>query len=112
MWTGVPRCTKFKSSLGHKAVLNCAIPYLVTLIMTGPEFSKDLENNQINLWPERNPMAFDKRMVEVWNKWVIELGRREGQRDRDVADGPIGFEACRVSTGSCRLHRIVEETKN
>lgn len=98
MWTGVPRRIKFESSPGHKAVLNCAMPYLVALMMTGPEFSEDPENDQINPWPERNPMALDRTMVEVWNKWAIELGRREGRRDRDVAERPNGFEARRVST--------------
>ena len=78
MWTGVPRCIKFESSPGYKAVLNCAMPYLVALMMTGPKFSEDPENNQINQWPERNLMALDRTMVEVWNKWAIELGRREG----------------------------------
>ena len=73
------------------------MPYLVALMMTGPEFSEDPENDQINPWPERNPMALDKTMVEVWNKWVIKLGRRKGQRDRDVAERPNRVEACRVS---------------
>ncbi len=33
MWTGVPSRTKYKSNLGHKAVYNCAIPYLMTLMI-------------------------------------------------------------------------------
>ena len=98
MWTGVPRRIKFESSPGHKAVLNCAMPYLVALMMTDPEFSEDPENNQINPWPEYNPMALDRTMVKVWNKWAIELGHREGRRDRDVAERLNGFEARRVST--------------
>ncbi len=98
MWTGVPRHTKFESRPGHKAVLNCAMPYLVSLMITGPEFSEDPENDQINPWPEDNPMALDRTMVEVWNKWALELRRREGRQDQDVADGPTGFEARRVRT--------------
>lgn len=40
--------TKIEFSLGYKAVFNCAILYLVALMITSPEFSKDPENNQIN----------------------------------------------------------------
>ena len=29
MWTSVPYCIKFESSLGYKAKLNCATPYLL-----------------------------------------------------------------------------------
>ena len=98
IWTSVPRRIKFKSSSGHKAVLNCAILYLMALIMTGPEFSEDPKNDQINSWPERNPMALDRTMVEVSNKWAIKLWRREGRRNQDVAERPNGFEARKVST--------------
>ena len=38
MWTGVSRCIKIKHNPGHKALLNCAMPYLVVLMITGPEF--------------------------------------------------------------------------
>ena len=48
MWTDVPHHTKYKSNSGHKAVNNNAMPYLMTLIMTGLEFSKDPENEQIH----------------------------------------------------------------
>ncbi len=65
IWTGVPRRTKYKSNLGHKAVYNCAMLYLMALMMTGPEFSEDPENEQINSWPERNPMSLDKMMINV-----------------------------------------------
>ena len=97
MWTGVPRRTKYESNLGHKAVYDCPIPYLMALMMTGPEFSEDLENEQINPWPEGNPMALDKIMMNVWNKWAIDLGRRGGQRDKDVANRPTKYEARKVS---------------
>ena len=78
MQTGVPRRTKYKSNLGHKAVYNSAIPYLMALMMTGSEFFEDPENEQINPWPKCNPMAQDKMMMNVQNKWAINLGRREG----------------------------------
>ena len=68
LWTGVLHHTKYKSNPGHKAIYNTIILYLVALMMTGPELSKDPENKQINLWPERNPMALDKMMINVWNK--------------------------------------------
>ncbi len=97
MWTGVPRRTKYESNLGHKAVYNCAILYRMALMMTGPEFSEDLENEQINPWPKGNPMALHKMMMNVWNKWAIDLGRREGQRDKDVANRPTKYKARKVS---------------
>ncbi len=31
IWTGVPRRTKYESNPGHKAVYNCAMPYLMAL---------------------------------------------------------------------------------
>ncbi len=69
----------------------------MSLMMTGPEFSEDAENEQINTWPERNPIALDKIMMNLWNKWAINLERREGQRDKDVADRLTKYEARRVS---------------
>ena len=53
-------------------------------------------------------------MVEVWNKWVIELDCREGWRDQDVAERPNRFEACRMNTWSSRRCTIwmTEKTKN
>lgn len=56
---------KSKPNAGHKAVLNCTIPYLVALMITGFEFSEDPKNDQINLWPECNPMTVNKTIVEV-----------------------------------------------
>ncbi len=97
IWTGVPRRTKYKSNQGHKAVYNCAMPYLMALMMTGPEFFEDPENEQIYPWPERNPIALDKMRMNMWNKWAIDLGRREGQWDKDIADRPTKYEARKVS---------------
>ena len=65
MWTGVPRCTKYESKLGHKVVYNSVMPYLMRLIITGLEFSKNPKNKQINPWPEYNPMALDKIMMNM-----------------------------------------------
>ncbi len=69
----------------------------MALTITGLEFSEDLENEQINPWPECNPMALNKIMMNVWNKWAIDLGRREGQRDKDVADRLTKYEERKVS---------------
>ena len=66
-------------------------------MMTGPEFFEDPENEQINSRPERNPIALEKMMMNVWNKWVIDLGRRKGQQDKDVTDRPTKFEVRKVS---------------
>lgn len=60
--------TKFEFSLKYQAIFNCAIPYFIVLMMTGPEFSEDPENNKINLWPECKLMLLDKIMVDVWDK--------------------------------------------
>ncbi len=65
MQTGVSRRTKYKSSPGHKTVYNCVIPYLIALMMTGPEVLEDPENESINPWPERNPMALDRMMMNM-----------------------------------------------
>ncbi len=78
MWTGVPRRTKYKSSPSHKAVYNCVMPYLTALMMIGLEVLEDPENEPINLWPERNPMALDRMMMNVWTKWGIDLGHGKG----------------------------------
>lgn len=40
MWKKILYYTKFKSSLGHKTVLNCIISYLIILMITGLEFRK------------------------------------------------------------------------
>ncbi len=45
---GVLCCTTYESSPSYKAVYNYIIPYLIALMMTGPEVSEDLENKQIN----------------------------------------------------------------
>ncbi len=79
IWTGVPRRTKYESNPEHKAVYNCAMLYLMALMMTGTKFSEDPENEQINPWPERNPMALDKMRMNVWNKCAIDLERKESQ---------------------------------
>lgn len=42
-------------------------------------------------------MVLDKMMMEVWNKWAIKFGHREGQRDRDITDRPTGFEVHRIN---------------
>ncbi len=97
MWIGVPRHTKYESSPGHKAVYNCVMPYLTVLMMTGLEVLEDLENEPINPWPERNPMALDRMMMNVWTKWAIDFGRGEGQPDEDVGPRPTKYEACQVN---------------
>lgn len=102
IWTSVPYYIKFKSRSRHNSVLNCDMPYLVALMMSGSEFSKNPENNQINLWPERNPMALDRMMVEVWNKWALELGHKKDWRDQDIADKLTRFEAHKVNIWFCR----------
>ena len=69
----------------------------MALMMTGLEFSEDPKSEQINTWPERNPMALNKMMMNVWNEWTIDHGRREGQRDKNVADRLTKYEARKVS---------------
>ena len=84
------------------------MPYLMTLMMTGPEFSKEPENEQINFWPKRNPMALDKMIMNVCNKWAIDLRRRKGQWNKDVADRPTKFEVRKVSM---RLYKLFLRSK-
>ena len=97
IWMGIPCRTKSKSKLGYKAIYNNAMPYLMVLMITGLKFSENPENEQINLWPERNLIVLDKMMMNVWNKWAIDLGRKESQWDKNVANRPIKFEAQQVS---------------
>ncbi len=66
-------------------------------MMTGPEVSEDPENKLINPWPERNPTALDRMMMNMWTKWAINLGREEGQPDEDIGPRPITYEACQVN---------------
>ena len=62
---GIAYQTKYKSNLGHKAIYNCVISYLIVFMMTGPEILDDLENKQINLWPECNPIVLDRMIINV-----------------------------------------------
>ncbi len=71
--------------------------HFMAMMMTGHEFSEDPENEQINPWSEHNPMVLDKMMMNVCNKWAIDLGRRECQQDKDVVDGPTKYEARKVN---------------
>lgn len=77
--SGILYCTKYKSNLGHKAVYNCAMPYLTLLMMTGLEVLKDPKNKPINLCPECNPILLNRMMLNVQTKWAINLRHRENQ---------------------------------
>ncbi len=65
--------------------------------MTGRGVSEDLENKPINPWPECNPMALDRMMMNVWTKQVIDLGRGKGQPDEDVSPRPTKYEVNQVN---------------
>lgn len=41
---GVLHHTKYKFKAGYKTVYNCDMPYLMALMITGFEFSKDPKN--------------------------------------------------------------------
>ena len=68
MWTSVLCRTKYKSSLGHKAIYNCVMPYFTALMMTDPEVLEDPKNKSSNFWPECNPMTLNKIMMNVYIK--------------------------------------------
>ena len=36
-------------------------------------------------------------MMNLWTKWVIDFGRREGQPDEDIGPRPLKYEACQVN---------------
>lgn len=40
--------TKDESSFNYKAIYNCAMLYLTTLMMTSPKVSEDSKNKEIN----------------------------------------------------------------
>lgn len=65
MWLGIPCYTKYEYSLGYKTVYNYAMPYLIVLIITGPEVMDDLKNAQTNPWPKSNHMALNSIMLNV-----------------------------------------------
>lgn len=44
---GISCHTKYKSSLGHKVIYNCVIPYFTLLMMSGPKILED-PKKQIN----------------------------------------------------------------
>lgn len=65
---GILYYTKLKSSLEYKVILDFAIPYLIAMIITSFEFSKNLKKNQNNLLLEHHLVTFDLIIIEVWNK--------------------------------------------
>ncbi len=73
------------------------MPYLIMLIMTGPDVLEDPENKSINSWPERNSMALDRMMINVWTIWVIDLGYGKGQSNEDVGSRPTKYKAYQVN---------------
>lgn len=99
---GILYYTKFESSLGHKAIFNFIMPYFVIQIIISLEFSGDPENDQINLWPKRNPMTLNRIIMKSWNKWVIQFECQKSQQYGDVAKKSNRFEAGRVTTLSYR----------
>lgn len=42
-------------------------------------------------------MTWDIIIAEIQNKWVLDIGRKEGQQDQNIADRLTRFEAYRVS---------------
>ncbi len=65
--------------------------------MTDLEVLEDPEREPINLWPERNPMALDRMMLNVWTKWGIDFRRGKGQSDEDIGLRPTKYEVCQVN---------------
>lgn len=66
MWLGVFYRTKYKFSPEYKIVHNCAILYFIILIMIGPKILDNSENDQTSPWFERNPMALNKIVLNMW----------------------------------------------
>ena len=97
MWTDIPRCTKYKSSLGYNAIYNYVMPYLTALIITSPEVLEDPDNKPINPWPEHNPMALNQMIMNVWTKWTIDFGRRKSQPDKNIGPETTKYKTCQVN---------------
>lgn len=72
-------CTKYKPNLGHKVIYNYTIPYLRIVMINDHKSFKNPENEQIKSWPKRNSITLYKMMINIWNKWEIDLGYREDQ---------------------------------
>lgn len=81
----------------HKAIYNSIMLYLMALIMTSPEFFKDLENEHINPWPKCNSLALNKMMINIQNKQKINFEYKKGQQNRDIANKPTKYEVQKVS---------------
>lgn len=58
-------CSKCKSSLEHKAVYNYAMLYLIALIIIDSKILEHPENNETNPWPEHNPIALNRIMLNM-----------------------------------------------
>lgn len=60
---GILRYTQFECRPKHISVLNDTMLYLVPLMMTGSEILKNLEDDQIKLWPEHKSMVLDITII-------------------------------------------------
>lgn len=78
-WLGVSYLTKCESSLRYKAINNCVISYFTVKMMTGPEISDDPENDRINPWPEHNPIALNRIILNIQTKQAIDLEYKKDQ---------------------------------
>lgn len=106
---GISYYTKFKSSSRHKTIFNCAMSYLVVLMMTSIEFLEDLENNQIKLYPKCSLIVLDWTMIEAWNKLTLELEYKKIWQDQYIANKTLEFEIHRVNIWPCRCYKWIEE---
>lgn len=65
--------------------------YLIILIIISPKFSKNTKNEQISPWPKRNLIALSKMMMNIQNKWAIDLGHKKGQQNKNVINKSIKY---------------------
>lgn len=90
---GIPHYTKYKSSLGYKAIYNYAMFYLTMLMIIVLEVLEDPQNNQTNLWLECNLIGLNRIILNMSTKWMIDLRYRESQRDQNVGLRLTKYEA-------------------
>lgn len=68
--------------------------------MIDPKVLVDPKNNKINLWPERNPMIWNRIMLNVQTKQAIDFGYKQSQQDEDDDSRLTNYEACQINRAS------------
>lgn len=47
---------------------------------------------------EHNSITLNKKIIEVWNKWILKFGYKKSWRDKNIANRLIEVKVCGVNT--------------